>query len=425
MNNQRLVVLAGARTPQAKAFGALADLSAVQLSVHATQAAMAKASVQPTDIDELVMGNVAGPPDAANLARVVALQAGIPQDRIAHTVSRNCASGMEAILQGWQIVHSGRAKLVVVGGTESMSKIPMLVSEATKRKLLRISRARTWRQSLAAYLQLRPSDLKPVLGVELGLTDPTCGLNMGETAEVLAQEFAITRDEQDAFAVESHRKAVAAAKRCFLSGEIAAMQVQAQELKQDVGPRENQSMEQLAKLRPIFKKNGTVTAGNSCPLTDGATSLVVCDESQRVHLDKPALGFVTGSAIAGCDPRRMGLGPVFATAKLLQSTGLQLSDFDLFEINEAFAAQVLACLRAFESKKFAEQQLGLSRPLGEIPLEKLNVNGGAIALGHPVGSTGARLVLTLLRSLKERNLHRGLATLCVGGGQGFAVMVEV
>ncbi len=426
-DGKRLAVLAGARTPQAKAFGALANVTAVELSVHATHAALARAKLAPADIDEVVMGNVACPADSANIARVIALKSDVPCDRIAHTVNRNCASGMEAIIGGWYAIQAGRAKVVVVGGTESMSQIPMLFSEAAKRKLLAAGRAKTWLARLRGYAALRVADLKPVLGVELGLTDPTCGMNMGETAELLADEFAISRDAQDAFALESHRKAVAAGKRCFLSGEIAPLTIQGHELKLDVGPRAQQSLEQLAKLKPIFRRGGSVTAGNSCPLTDGATSLVVCSEERLEEICLPGvepLGFISSYAIAGCDPKRMGLGPVFATAKLLKQTGLTMHDFDLIEINEAFAAQVLACVKAFDSKTFARDMLGLSSSLGEVDMTKLNVNGGAIAEGHPVGATGARLVLTLLRALRERGLKRGLATLCIGGGQGYAVMVE-
>ncbi|MCA9131715.1 MAG: thiolase family protein, partial [Planctomycetales bacterium] len=195
-------------------------------------------------------------------------------------------------------------------------------------------------------------------------------------------------------------------------------------IERDIGPREKQSLEQLGKLRPLFKRDGTVTAGNSCPLTDGATSLVVCSEETAQRWEAEPLGYLTAYAIAGCDPRRMGLGPVFATAKLLKQTGLHLSDFDLIEINEAFAAQVLACLSAFASPSFAAEHLGQSTAVGEIDPAKLNVHGGAIALGHPVGASGARLVLTLLRALRERGLERGLATLCVGGGQGYAMVLE-
>ncbi len=425
MNQEhRLAVLAGARTPQAKAFGSLAAVQAVELGRHAARSAMSRARVAPRDVDEVVFGNVAGPPDATNIARVIAIAAGVPHDRIAHTVNRNCASGMEAIISAWQAIREGRSKLILAGGTESMSNVPMLVTESLKSKLIKVGRAKSIWNKLSAVAALRPRDFKPVNGIALGLTDPTCGLNMGETAELLAREFAISREDQDVFALDSHRKACAAAERCFLSGEIAAMELQHQALNLDVGPRADQSLEKLARLRAAFDRQGTVTAGNSCPLTDGATALLVASPAHVSKLDVKPLGFVSAYAITGCDPSRMGLGPVFATAKLLEQTGLELKDFDLIELNEAFAAQVLACLQAFESDSFAKQYLGRSRAVGAIDRARLNVNGGAIALGHPVGATGARLVMTLLRALNEQGLQRGLATLCVGGGQGVAMLVE-
>ena len=242
---------------------------------------------------------------------------------------------------------------------------------------------------------------------------------------MLADDFGITRDQQDEFAVESHQKGEAAQKRCFLSGEIAMVDLpDGKRFEQDNAPRYGQSMEQLAKLRPIFKKNGTVTPGNSCPLTDGAASLVMTSPDDLGRFSKTPLGYITSYAVAGCDPRRMGLGPVYATAKLLKQTGLSMDDFDLIEINEAFAVQVIACQRAFASKQFASAELSLSHAVGDFDPSKLNIHGGAIALGHPVGTTGTRLVMTLLRALKESGKRRGLATLCVGGGQGVAMVVE-
>ncbi|WP_417730424.1 thiolase family protein [Rosistilla oblonga] len=421
---QPIAILAGQRTPFAKAYGAMNDVSAAALGQAAVTAALGKANLIPDQVDELVFGNVAGPADSANIARVVSLKAGIPADRIAHTVNRNCGSGMESILSGWQIVREARARIVVAGGTESMSGIPLLVPPSAAKLLMQLNRSKRIGAKLAILAKLRPKHFKPVAGVMLGLTDPVSGLNMGETAEVLAKEFAISRDDQDSFALQSHQKAVAAREQCFLSGEITPIEIAGRTVEKDDGPRANQSIEQLRKLKPIFDPAGTVTAGNSCPLTDGAAAVVLVDANDELAKSQPPLGRITAYAIAGCDPRRMGLGPVYATAKLLNQTGLTLADFDLFEINEAFAAQVLACLAAMQSTAFARQELGLSSPLGEIPIDRLNVHGGAIALGHPVGTTGTRMVITLLRSLRERGLQRGLATLCIGGGQGFAMVVE-
>lgn len=421
-----IAIVEGARTPFVKSFGVFAEISAAELGRLAMQDALRRCSLTPEQVDETIFGNVAGPPDTANVARVIALNAGVPEDRIAHTVNRNCASGMESILQGCSAISSGRARTVVAGGTESMSQIPLLFSHDAARVWTRIAKARTLMQRLRAFASFRPRHFKPVAGLELGLTDPVSGLNMGQTAEVLAKEFAITRQEQDTFALNSHQKAAAAQEECFLSGEIISggIDVSGSKIEKDNGPRQNQTIEQLGKLRPLFDSQGTVTAGNSCPITDGAAAVVLSAPEDLGRFSNAPLGYITAYAIAGCDPKRMGLGPVFATAKLLQQSNYSLEDFELVEINEAFAAQVIACDRAMQSKMFAERELFQSAAIGEIPRDRLNIHGGAIALGHPVGTTGTRLILTLLRSLKAKGLRRGLATLCVGGGQGAAVVVE-
>jgi acetyl-CoA C-acetyltransferase/acetyl-CoA acyltransferase len=433
-----IAIVDGVRTPFVKAFGALAGVSAQDLGRLAVQAVLQRADTRPEQIDQVVFGNVALPPDAANIARVIALLAGIPQDRIAHTVQRNCASGMEAITTAAQLIQLGEARTIVAGGTESMSRIPLLYNAEATELYLRLGRARTFRQRLGTLLQFRPRHFRPVAGVQLGLTDPVCGLIMGETAELLAADFGITRQQQDEFALESHRRAAAAQQRCVLSEEITPVPAPlpcpppprgegeggGQEIKEDVGPRREQSLEALAKLKPYFKKDGTVTVGNSCPLTDGAAAvLVMPGEAARAEGRQP-LGYLRAYAYAGCDPRRMGLGPAFATSKLLKKTGLELRDIDLVEMNEAFAAQVLANELAFASDRFAQEQLGRDRALGTLHRDRFNVNGGAIALGHPVGATGTRLVVTLLKELRRRGLRRGLATLCVGGGQGAALLLE-
>jgi len=420
-----LAVIAGVRTPFAKAFTALADRSAVELGRIAVEESIKAASLDPENIDELVMGNVSGPPDAANIGRVVALKAGLPIDRPAHTVNRNCASGMESIFGAWQIVREGRGDVVVAGGTESMSNVPLLWDTRMRDWMLGLRKAKGLGK-LMHLAKLRPSYFKPIAGLELGLTDPVCGLNMGQTAEVLAKEFGIGREEQDRFALQSHQRAVAAWERCFLGGETVPVPTGPNsKVEKDVGPRANQTMEALAKLKPIFDlDDGTVTAGNSCPITDGAAALVLADAERASLLEVEPLGYIRGYAVAGCDPRRMGLGPVFAIHKLLKQSGMSLKDFELFEINEAFAVQVLSCLKALGSDEFAQRELDQSHKIGDLDPEKLNVNGGAIALGHPVGTSGTRIVLTLLRAMKERGLRRGIASLCVGGGQGAAVWLE-
>jgi acetyl-CoA C-acetyltransferase/acetyl-CoA acyltransferase len=421
-----IAIMAGVRTPFAKAFGALAAVPAQELGRLATCALLERANVRPNWVDQVVFGNVALPADAANIARVIALQAGIPQDRIAHTVQRNCASGMEAITTAAQLIQLGEAGTVVAGGTESMSRIPLLYNKEATALFQRLSKARHWWQKLWTMLKLRPRHFRPVPAVVLGLTDPVCGLIMGQTAEVLAKEWEISREQQDAFALESHRRAAAAQERCTLNAEIVPVpaEVAGAEVKQDVGPRKDQSEVALARLKPFFTKDGTVTVGNSCPLTDGAAAVIVMSGETARAQGRTPLGYLRGYAYAGCDPRRMGLGPAYATAKLFQHTGLSMKDIDLIELNEAFAAQVIANERAFASDQFAREHLGLSHALGELDRSRMNVNGGAVALGHPVGATGTRLVITLLHELRRRDLKRGLATLCVGGGQGAALLLE-
>ena len=422
-----LAVVDGVRTPFAKAFTALADFSAVELGRVTIAELLRRRNLTPEDIGEVVFGNVAGPAEAANIARVISLTAGIPHDRPAHTVNRNCASGMESVISAWQLIRDGRASVVIAGGTESMSGVPMLWTPQMQRWLLQFRRASSWRRT-AMLTQLRPSWFRPVVALELGLTDPTCCENMVQTAERLALEFRISRNRQDEFALLSHQRATAGWERCFYKDEVTQqmeLRSRGRPITRDFGPREKQSLEALARLRPILKSPGaTITAGNSCPITDGAAALLLMTPAEAHARGLTPLGFVRAYAVAGCDPGRMGLGPVFATHRLLAETGMRLSDFELFEINEAFAAQVLACLEAFRSTDLARRQLGREEEVGTIELDQLNINGGAIALGHPVGSSGTRLILTLLRALRERGLRRGLASLCVGGGQGVAVWVE-
>ncbi len=425
MKTNRLVIVDGVRTPFCKAGTDLASLGADELGRIAVNALLARTGLDPALVDEVIFGCVAQPVDAANVARVIALRAGIPESVPASTVQRNCASGCEAITQAHEKLLAGRGSIFIVGGAESMSNIPLLFKPATAAKFSRLSRARNLGQRLRSLGRFRPSDFQPRIGLLLGLSDPVCGLNMGETAEVLAREFGISREEQDAFAVASNQRAVAARDRQAEEICPAFLPPKAAAVTKDNGPRDHQSLEALAKLRPVFdRRTGTVTAGNASQVTDGAVALLVMSEQRAAELGFTPLGVLAGYAYAGCDPSRMGLGPAFAIARAEQQTGLSLQDADLVELNEAFAAQTLAVLKSAKSETFARKFLGRDRALGEIPAEKLNVNGGAIALGHPVGATGARIVLTSLKELQRRKAKRALVSLCVGGGQGAALWLE-
>ena len=412
------VIVAGARTPFAKAGTALQDLTARDLGVASVREAVARSGFDPEAIDAVIMGNIASPADASNVTRVIARDAGIPESVPAHTVNRNCASGMEAIIQGARLIAAGEARLVVAGGVESMSGIPLLFGERFKRALFASKRSGSFMGRLSPFLKLRPRDLAPRIALEMGLTDPLCGLNMGETAEVLAGEFGISREMQDALALESHRRAVAASGR--LREEMVPVFTRGKGiLHEDVGPRPQQTIEALARLRPYFDRTrGSVTAGNSSPITDGAAAVVLASEEMGRG---PR---IRSWASVGLSPRRMGLGPAYAVPLALDRAGLTLKDVDLVEINEAFAAQVLACVRALDSAEFARRELNRTEAVGALAPETTNVNGGAIALGHPVGASGARLVLTLAAEMRRRGSAVGLATLCVGGGQGSALILE-
>ena len=422
MSTPKLVVIDGVRTPFTKMGTDLARLGADELGRVAVSALLTKTGIDPAIIDEVIFGCVGQPAEAANVARIIALRSGIPEHVPAITVHRNCASGCESFTQAYEKMAAGRGSIFLVGGTESMSQIPLLFQYSTAEKFGRLSRAKSFGKRLQAMLAFRPSDFKPRIGLQLGLTDPVCGMNMGETAEILARESEITRDLQDAFALESHTRAIAAREK--LAEEICPVYGK-KPVTADNGPREGQSMEALAKLKPVFeRRTGTVTAGNASQITDGAVAMLVMTEEKANELGLQPIGALTGYAYAGCDPARMGLGPTFAISKAEEKTGLTLEQADLVEINEAFAAQVLAVLKTLRSEDFARKHLGRDRPVGKIPKERLNVNGGSIALGHPVGATGARLILTSLKELGRRQAKRALVSLCVGGGQGAAIWLE-
>ncbi len=423
---ERIAIIDGIRTPFCKSGGVLKDLEADDLGAYAVKELMARTGFPLDQVDELIFGNVLQPSNATNIARIVAVKGGMPISMPAYTVNRNCASGMEAVTTGANKILLDEAQVIIAGGTESMSGFPVLFRKKMKDFLLRLNKAKTWKQRLGILLGFRPSFLVPEVPE---LADPLCGLNMGQTAENLARDFKISREEQDRFSLMSQQRAYQAAQDGKLAEEIVPIPYppgyQAFQLNDD-GPRANQTFEALAALKPAFEKiTGTVTAGNSSQVTDGAAALLLMKESKAKALGLKPIGYLVEYSYAALDPSRMGLGPFYAIAKLLDKTGRKLSDIDLIEINEAFAAQVLAVVKALASPEFTRKTLGKDQPVGEIDLNKLNVNGGAVALGHPLGASGARLILTLLKELKRRQKNVGVASLCVGGGQGQAVLLEV
>ena len=406
-----LVIVDGTRTPFCRSSTALSSLPADELGRIAVNALLTRTGFDPTLVDEVIFGCVCQPVNAPNLARVIALRAGIPTSVPAATVHRNCASGFEAITTAAERILSGHGSIFIVGGTESMSQVPLLYQESAVPKFTSLARAHTVPAKLAAFSEFRPADFEPRIALRLGLTDPISGLNMGETAELLAREFNISRERQDEFALRSHQRAIAA--RQNLAEEITPVYLASpktrQPVLQDNGPREDTSLSTLAALKPAFDRHhGSVTPGNSSQITDGAVALLVMAESRAADLGLKPLGRLVAWAYTGCDPARMGLGPVSAIRKLEQMTGRSLRDADLIEINEAFAAQVLA----------------VEQSVGDIPQDRLNVNGGSIALGHPVGATGARLTLGALKELTRRDARSAIVSACVGGGQGAALLFD-
>ncbi len=420
-----LHILAAVRTPFARAGTDLAGLDAVELGRAATTALLARSGIDPQVIDEVIFGCVGQPAHAQNVARVIALRSGIPESRPAMTVHRNCASGLEALATAHAKLCAGQGEVFLVGGTESMSNLPLQFPRRAMAKFAALTGARRADRRLAALAAFRPVDFAPVAALRLGLTDPVTEMNMGETAELLAREFQISREAQDAFALRSHQRALAAAE--LRRGEIAPLYLADhgfQPVLDDNGLRPDSSLDKLARLRPLFDRDhGSVTAGNSSQVSDGAVALLVAGDAAVARHGWQPLGRLSAYASTGCDPRRMGLGPVRALDALLHRTGQRLDQADVIELNEAFAAQVLAVLQCLKDPASA-RRAGLDGPLGEIADEQLNPRGGAIALGHPVGASGARLALTALDQLRQVGGHRALVSLCVGGGQGVAALLE-
>jgi acetyl-CoA acetyltransferase family protein len=420
-----VVLVDGHRTPYTRAGTLLKDVPAQELARIAIVELLARTGFDPAGLDQVIFGNIAEPPDAVNVARVAALRAGVPDRVPAYTVNRLCGSGLESIADAAYRIAAGDAEAILAGGVESMSNIPLFFPKEGRETLAEIRMARKLPGRVSAAAKLRPKHFKPEVGLELGLTDAVCGLNMGETAEVLAKEHGISREEQDAFALRSHQRATAARER--LAEEIVPVPIPPDYRDmavQDNGVRENQTLEALAKLRPYFDRRfGTVTAGNSSQITDGGAATLLLSAASAKSRGYRPLAKIRGFAFAALEPERMGLGPAVAVPIALDRAGVSWKDIGLVEFNEAFAAQVLANARVFPSAAW-HAKYGTKGPIGEIDWEKTNVNGGAIALGHPVGSSANRLVLTLAREMRRRGTELGLATMCIGGGQGGAIVLE-
>ncbi len=424
--NPPVYIIDGARTPFLKARNAPGPFAAADLATAAGSALLARQRFAPEQLDEVILGCAAPSPDEVNIGRVAALRMGCGIGVQGWTVMRNCASGMQAIDSAMANLQRGRSQLVLAGGVDALSRAPLLFSEPMVRGFAGWMAARSLGERLAVLRKFRLGHLAPVIGIMKGLTDPIVGQLMGQTAENLAWRFGITRDEMDAFAVDSHRRVAAAQDAGHLGEIVPLIDRDGSIYASDDGLRRDASLAGLAKLKPFFdKKYGRVTPGNSSQITDGAAWLVLASEAAVARHGLTPIGRIVDCQWAALEPELMGLGPVHAATPILQRHGLGLNDLDLWELNEAFAAQVIACLRAWQDDAYCRERLGLPGALGEIDAARLNIDGGAVALGHPVGASGVRIVLHLLQALRRTGGRRGIATICIGGGLGGAMLVEV
>ena len=425
---KNVVIVSGLRTPFLKMNSEFKNIPAYELGGKLVKEFVKRTNLDPNQVDEVIIGNVAQPPEAANIARHVALLGGIPHSVPAVTVQRNCASGMESIAVAYQKIQAGLGSTFLVGGTENMSQIPLMWNVGARNWIQKFMRCKTKWQKYRMLAKFKMSYFRPIIGLKLTLSDRYCGLEMGHTAEILAHDFSISREQQDLFSLKSHQNAKQAIDNGKFTDEIMPYLVDEDDedslVSRDNGVRVLEGTEKLAKLKTVFKPNdGTVTAGNASQITDGAAILLVMEEEKAKAMGYQPLARIRSFAFAGLDPSYMGLGPAYATPIALERAQLNLPDIDVVEINEAFAVQVLANLRIFASDTLSEKYL--QRPkLGELDESIINVNGGAIALGHPVGASATRIVLNLAREMKHQQKNLGLATLCVGGGQGAAFILE-
>lgn len=416
----------GARTPILKARSGRGPFSSSDLAVQAGRPLLARNNIPLDEFDEVVLGCVMPSEKEANIGRVAALRLGFDQAVPAWTVQRNCASGMQAVDSAMNRIQLGKADLILAGGVEAMSHAPVLFSNKYVNWLGKMFGAKSAGQKLSVLSNFRFSMLSPVFALEHGLTDPVVKLNMGQTAEKIAHRFGITREQMDQFAVRSHLRAVQAKEEgAFDSELVPAFDTKGKVHETDDGVRADSNVEKLGTLKPVFDKpHGKVTAANSSQVSDGAAWLILASKEAVEKYDLSPIAEIKTVEWAGLDPAEMGLGPVHATAKLLKESDLKLSDIDYFEYNEAFAAQVLACCEAAKSEDYCREELGLDSALGEIDPERLNIHGGAVACGHPVGMSGARIILHLAHILQQKDAKRGIASLCIGGGQGGAALIE-
>ncbi|WP_234086351.1 acetyl-CoA C-acetyltransferase [Azonexus sp. R2A61] len=424
--SKTIYVVDGARSPFLKAQKGPGVFAASDLATQAGRALLLRQPFAPSDLDEVILGCAAPSPDETNIGRMVALRLGCGKKVPGWTVMRNCASGMQAIDSAIANIQCGRSELVLAGGVDALSRAPLLYSDAMVRWFAGMMSMRTVNQKIGHFLKLPFGELlKPVIGLMKGLTDPVVGLLMGQTAENLAWKFGIDRKQMDEFAVRSHQRAMAGRQAGHLEEIVPLVDGDGKVYAEDDGVRADADLAGMAKPKPFFdKKYGNITAANSSQITDGAAWVLLASEEAVQQWGLQPIGKIVDSQWSGLEPEQMGLGPVHASTPLLQRHGLTLADVDYWELNEAFAAQVLGCQAAWNDEAYCREQLDLPGAFGKIDEDRLNVDGGAVAIGHPVGASGARIVLHLLHVLRRNQAKRGVATICIGGGLGGAMLVE-
>lgn len=418
-------VVDGTRTPFLKARG-IGPFTASDLAVGAARILLQRFPAVKAGIEQVITGSTMPPAKEANISRIIALRLGLPASIPAHTVMRNCASGMQAVDNARQLIAAGSADLILAGGTDAMSHAPLLFTPEMTAWFAAWMAAKSWQQRAKLGLAVRPAYFKPIIALMQGLTDPMVQMSMGQTAENLAYLFNITRESMDNYAVKSHQKVMEAQKAGYFAEELVPLiAANGKVYEHDDGVRADASLEALSRLRPFFDKfYGKITAGNSSQITDGACFLLLASEAAVKRYQLPVLAVLKDTVWAGLAPEKMGLGPVYATLPLLERQALSFSDIDYWELNEAFAAQVLACQQAFQDPIFYEKEIQTKLQPAEIPWNRCNIDGGAIAQGHPVGASGARIILHLIHVLRRKQAKRGIASICIGGGQGGAMLVE-
>ena len=422
----RVAIVAGCRTPFVKAGTAYRDMDVVDLAGVAAAELIDRLEIDPAAIDRSIFGVVVPALHAPNLGREVVFRAALPSATPGSTVNLACASSNRAIADGAASILIGHSEVVLAGGAESLSNVPIQYSKRASRRLMEFSQAKSLRQRIGVISKVRPGDLVPV---PPAIAEYTTGMSMGQACEKMARENDISRRAQDEIALMSHQRAAAAIEAGWFDDQIVPTFPRprySEAVGRDSGVREDASLEALAELRPVFdRRYGSLTAGNSSPLTDGAAAVLLMSESKASALGCEPLGYIRSFAFAALDPGSQLLqGPAYAAPMALDRAGLKLSEMDLVEMHEAFAAQIVSNLKAFASPRFARRELGRSEPLGEIDFDRFNVTGGSIAIGHPFGATGARVTMQLLHELRRRDLGLGLMTVCAAGGVGFAMVVE-